>query len=126
MPEPAVSATPNAVRKRLARRAADRRQAVTLLQIAGCTVEYAISQLSNGAEPEEARRAALFVAGELVSTGEALRRLTRLSGPERRGLAVRLSKRGVGTKQIAAQLGVSERAVRYYITGRPCPNHPSR
>jgi hypothetical protein len=34
---------------------------------------------------------------------------------------VRLAALGTPTKTIAAQVGVSERAVRYYVRGRACP-----
>jgi hypothetical protein len=112
------SAERSALRKRLARRAADRRQAVTLLQITECTARYAASQLGNGASPEEARATALFVAGELAETAAALRRLTRLGPAERRALAAQLAALGMGPARIAARLGVSERCARYYVAGQ--------
>jgi hypothetical protein len=94
---------------------------VTALQIAGKTCEYAASQLGNGLGPEEARRAAVFVAGELELTAAALRRLTRLSGPERRGLAVQLAGLGWSKHQIAVRLGVSDSAVRGWLRSRSRP-----
>ena len=115
------SAAQSAERKRLARLAADRRAAVTMLQIAASTCRYAASQLASGTGPAEARQAALFVAGDLAATAEALRRLARPGPGERRQLTVQLAAPGMTTKQIAAQLGVSDRAVRYYVAGRPRP-----
>ena len=106
-------------RKRRLREAERRRQAVTMLQIAECTCRYAASQLGNGIGPEQARDTAQFAAQELSAVADALRRLTRPSGPERRVLAVRLSGLGLPTTRIAQQLGVSERCVRYYLAGRP-------
>jgi DNA-directed RNA polymerase specialized sigma24 family protein len=114
------SAERAAERKRLARRAADRRAAVTMLQIGECTMRYAAVQLGNGISAAEARETALFVAGELTAMAEALRRLTRLGPDERRALAVQLAALGFTQRQIATRLGVSERAVRYYVTGRAC------
>ena len=104
-----------AERKRLARRAADRRQAANLLRITECTCRYAASQLANGASPEEATQVLLFAAGELVAVAEALRRAVRLSGPERRALAVQMARFGTPTKVIADRLGVSGRSVRNYV-----------
>jgi hypothetical protein len=109
------------VRRRLAREAQRRREAVDLLRLAECGVRYAISELSNGTGPAEARAVAVEMAGELSMIAASLRRLTRLSGPERRSLARQLAADGVPTGRIAAQLGVSDRAVRYYVRGRACP-----
>jgi hypothetical protein len=118
VPEPA---TVTAERKRLAREAARRREAVTMLQISAATCTYAASQLGNGTSPDEARDTALFVAGELTAMAASLRRLTRMGLAERRALARQLAGLGWPTRQIAAQLGVSDRAVRYYVAGRVCP-----
>jgi predicted transcriptional regulator len=90
-----------------------------MLAIAEATCRYAAAQLGNGIGPAEARAAALFTAGELELVAGALRRLTRLDGPQRRALAVKLHALGIGTRQIAATVGVSERSVRYYLAGRP-------
>jgi hypothetical protein len=79
----AESAAQSAERERLARLAADRRAAVTMLQIAASTCRYAAGQLAGEAAPAEARAAALFVAGDLAATAEALLRLT----PARSGRA---------------------------------------
>ena len=119
MPE---SAKKSAVRKRLAREAGRRREAVTMLQVGECTCRYAASVLANGTGPDEARATALFVAGELELMAEALRRLTRLGPAERRVLAVQLARLGWTRRAIAARLGVSERAVFGYL--RPGPNTP--
>lgn len=118
MPETAERARE---RKATARKAGRRREGVTMLQIAEATCRYGAAQLGNGIGPEEARQTALFIAGELEAVAASLRRATRLDGPQRRALAVMFAGRGWGTKQIAETLGVSERAVRYYVNGRPCP-----
>lgn len=112
------SAVQSAERKARARAAERRRRAVGMLQIAECGCRYAASELANGTGPEEARAVALEMAAELTEVAEALRRLTRLSGPERRALAVQLSGLGVPTRRVAAMVGVCERSVRYYVAGR--------
>lgn len=108
----------SAERKRLARRAADRRQATNLLQIGECGCRYAASVLANGASPSEARAVATEMAGELTAIAEGLRRLTRVGPAERRTLAAQMAGLGLTTKQIADRLGVSERCARYYVAGR--------
>ncbi len=111
----------------LDRKAARRRQAATILQIAEATCRYAAGQIgSDRIGPAEAQQTALYVASELEQVADALRRLTRLDGPERRALAVELNQAGWGTKRIAAAVGVSERAVRYYVSGRACPGRVAR
>ena len=52
---------------------------------------------------------ALQSAAVLAQTADALRRLTRLSGPQRRALARQLAAMGWTTRQIAAHVGVCER-----------------
>ncbi len=116
------SAAQSARRKALAREAARRREAVTMLQVSESTCRYAASVLANGADPAEARATALFVAGELVQMAESLRRLTRLDAAGRRVLATQLAALGWTRRQIAARLGVSERAVFGYL--RRGPNTP--
>ena len=118
MPESAVQ---SAERKARARAAERRRRAVGMLQIAECGCRYAASQLANGTGPEEARAVALEIAAELTTVAEALRRLTRLGPAERRALAKQLDALGLPTRQVAATVGVSDRAVRYYLHGRACP-----
>jgi hypothetical protein len=108
----------DAERKATARESARRREAANMLQIAECTCRYGASQIGNGASPAEAREIARFVAGELVSVAEGLRRLTRLRPAERRLLAVQLAALGVQPKRIAQQLGVCDRTVRYYLARR--------
>ena len=115
------SAAQSAERKALAREAARRRQAVTELRVAASTAAYAADQLSNGLGPGEARRAALFAAGELAAVAGALRRAVRLSPAERRVLAVRLDALGMTRHQIGERIGVSERAVWTYL--RPGSGH---
>ena len=114
MPEPSA----NAERKRRARETDRRRQAVTLMNVAGGTLHYAVRALGDGLPPAEARTVALESAAVLAETADALRRLTRLSGPERRALARQLAAMGWTTRQIAAHIGVCERSVRYYVAGR--------
>jgi len=114
LPEPSAAAE----RKRRAREADRRRQAVTLLNIGGATMIYAVHQLSDGLPPAEARTVALESAAVLAETADALRRLTRLSGPQRRALARQLAAMGWTTRRIAAHVGVCERTTRYYLAGR--------
>ena len=92
-----------------------------MLRIAECTARYGASVLSNGAGPGEAREAALEVASELAMIAESLRRLTRLSGPERRERAVQLAALGWSKHRVAVQLGVSDSAVRGWLRSRPRP-----
>jgi len=110
-----------AVTSNAAREAARRREAVTVLRIAECTARYGASVLSNGADPGEARAAAIECAAELAMIAETLRRLTRLSGPERRALAVKLAALGWSKHRVAVQLGVSDSAVRGWLRSRPRP-----
>jgi hypothetical protein len=116
------SAAAHAERKRLAREAARRRSAVTMLQIAECGCRYAAHQLNgSGLGAAEARAVAVEMAAELAQAAEALLRLTRLSLPERRALARRLAAQGMPTRQVAWRVGVCERTVRFYLAGRPGP-----
>lgn len=89
-----------------------------MLQIAACTTTYAASQLGNGLGPDEAREVAVFTAGELALVAESLRRLTRLSGPERRARAVQLVGLGWSKHRVAVALGVSDSAVRGWVRSR--------
>ncbi|HET6191695.1 MAG TPA: helix-turn-helix domain-containing protein [Trebonia sp.] len=111
--------TADARRRRLPREAARRHEAATILQVAECTARYGAAQLFNGLGPVEARETALFVAEQLELTAAALRRLTRLSGPERRARAVQLVGLGWSRHQVAVQLGVSDSAVRGWLRSRP-------
>ena len=115
------SAERSAQRKRRARAAERRRQAITALQIGECACRYAAAQLGNGASPEDARLTALEMAGELVAVAEALRKAVRLDPAQRRALARLLAGQGMTQKQVAARLGVSERTVRNYALG--CRGH---
>jgi hypothetical protein len=111
--------------RRRPEREADRRaQAVTALLVAEATVAYARRQLANGLTREQARQAALETAAELEAVAAGLRRLTRLSIAERRALAVHLADFGLPTQEIARQLGVSDRAVRYYAKGLRSDGQP--
>jgi DNA-binding NarL/FixJ family response regulator len=94
---------------------------VGLLRIAECGVRYAISELSNGSGPAEARAVAVEMAGELVMIAEALRRLTRLEPADRRVLAVQLVALGMSQREVADRLGVSTRTVWGYL--RPGSEH---
>jgi DNA-directed RNA polymerase specialized sigma24 family protein len=115
--------TPSArvLARRAAREAQRRREVVTVLAVGQATIVYVTRVLANGATPQEARVAALEAAGELEATAEALRRAVRLAPAERRQLARQLAELGWPTGRIARQLGVSDRAVRYYLAGRACP-----
>ena len=86
-----------------------------LLRIAECGVRYAISELSNGSGPAEARAVAVEMAGELCMIAEALRRLTRLGPADRRVLAVQLVALGMSQREVADRLGVSTRTVWGYL-----------
>jgi DNA-directed RNA polymerase specialized sigma24 family protein len=98
-----------------------RRQAAAELRLTAGLAAYAAAQLADGLDPGRARQAALETAGELEAVASSLRRLTRLRPGERRALARQLAGLGLSTQQIARQLGVSDRAVRYYVRGRPAP-----
>jgi hypothetical protein len=115
------SAELSAERKRRAREAARRREAARMLQVAECTCRYGAVQLGNGIGPAEARETALFIAGELEVMAAALRRAVQLRPAERRVMARQLAGLGWPTRRIAAQVGVTPRAIRYYVHGRACP-----
>jgi Homeodomain-like domain len=104
-----------AARKALARQQAARREAVAMCRLAECTARYAARELGNGLGPAEARQTALFVAAELDALAESLRKLTRMSGPERRRIARSLAALGWSRQRIAVRLGVSPRAVYGYL-----------
>ena len=87
------------------REAAARRRAADLLRVTNATLAYAAEQLSNGIGPDEARMVGLEVSEELCEVARALRRLTRLSAPERRAEAARLRELGFGTQQMGQHLG---------------------
>lgn len=108
----------SARRETLVRQAA-RRQAVDVLRIAGATAEYASRVIANGLSPEQARRAALDAAGELELIAGTLRRLARLTPPERRQLAVELAADGMSHREIARRIDVSKRRTWDYLAGRP-------
>jgi transposase-like protein len=114
----AVPETADARRRRLPREAARRREAAAILGVAECTARYGAAQLSNGLGPAEARETALFVAEQLELSAAALRRLTRLSGAERRARAVQLVGLGWSKHRVAVQLGVSDSAVRGWLRSR--------
>jgi DNA-binding NarL/FixJ family response regulator len=106
------------------REAVRRREAAAALRLAATMSTYAARQLADGLSPEQARRAALEAAGELAGVAEQLRRLTRLRSAERRLLAVQLANFGLTTRQIAQQLGVSDKAARNYVAGRRSDGQP--
>jgi DNA-binding NarL/FixJ family response regulator len=113
-----VSESADAVRRRVPREAARRRELVNLLNIAEAGCRYSASVLANGAGPAEARGVAVEMAAELSMVAEALRRLTRLGPAERRVRAAELVGAGWTRRQAAVQLGISERAVRNYLRPR--------
>jgi DNA-binding CsgD family transcriptional regulator len=106
--------------RRAAGRDADRRrQAADELRLAASLAEYAAGQIGNGLTPGQARRAAVEAAGELEAAAAAVRRLARLRLAERRAVAKLLAAQGMSRVEIARRLGVSDRAVYYYVRGRP-------
>lgn len=121
VPTPALSADAPAPkpadRKALARQRARRREAVGVLVVAQSTVGYAITQLSDGLTPQEAREAAIEAASELEAVAAALRRLTRMGPGDRRRLALLMIAGGMTRREAGVRLGVSERTIRYYLAG---------
>ena len=114
MPEPGVKVE----RRRLARQAARRAEAVRCLQIAECTARYGASVLGDGAGPAEAAEAAREVACELAAVSEMLLRLSRPGSPADRRLLVQgLDGLGYPRRRMAAAAGVSERTVARYLNG---------
>jgi DNA-binding CsgD family transcriptional regulator len=116
VPEP-LALSADAVRTRAVTQAQRRRAAVAALRLAEQMCGYAAGQLGNGLGPDEARAAALDAAGELAAVAEVLRRAVRLSPAERRRRAVLLAGLGMSKREVAVRLGVSERAVWYYLAG---------
>ena len=117
MPEPAE-------RKAAARAAARRREATTLLAVAEVTCRTARAELGNGISPARGAADGADRRGQAGGHGgSAAAAGAGFDGPQAaaRALALRLVALGMGTKQIASAVGVSERAVRYYVSGRPCP-----
>ena len=110
-----MSETADAVRRRLPREAARRREAAMILQVGEATCRYGASVLLNGAGPAEAREAAIECAAELSVIAEALRKAVRLGPAERRARAVQLAALGWSRPRIAVQLGISERVLRNYL-----------
>lgn len=95
---------------------ARRRETVTVLRLAGSIAAYASAQVGNGLSPERARMAVLDAAGELELIAAELRRLAgQRPGEQRAALAAQLAEAGMGRRQIAARLGVSERTVQDYL-----------
>lgn len=113
-----MSETADAVRRRLPREAARRRQAVATLRLAEAVARYAADQVANGLAPEQARAAAIDAAGELAELAALLRKLTRLGPAKRRELALELGGLGWDKQRIAVRLGLSDRTVRYYFRPR--------
>ena len=120
MPETAAqSQSATAARKRAAREAARRRDVVTLLNVSGATIWYAVRQLGDGLPPEQARQVAIESAAELEAVAAALYRAVRLGPAERRSLARQLAAIGMSRREIADRLGVSDRAVWNYLRAGP-------
>ena len=118
-----MSETADAVRRRLPREAARRRQAVATLRLAEAVARYAADQMANGLAPEQARAAAIDAAGELAELAALLRKLTRLGPAERRELALELGGLGWDKHRIAVRLGLSDR--RCGTTSGPGPRRAS-
>jgi hypothetical protein len=111
---------PESAEAKAARRAAERRRrAVRELRLAESMCGYCADQLGNGLSAEEARVAALEVAGELVAVAAVLRRAAWTTTADRRRLAAMWAGRGLRTGEIAARIGVSDFTVRAYLRGRP-------
>ena len=102
-------------RKRDRREAARRREAVRLLLLAEAGAGYAARQVSDGLGPAEARDAVLQAAAELELAAGALRQAVQLRPADRRVLAGLMASNGVGTREIAATVGVTPRTVRKYL-----------
>ena len=93
-----------------------------MLRLAESLAGYAAGQVANGLAPGQAREAVIEAAAELELAAAALRRLARLGPAERRGRARVLHAQGMTRTEIARRLGVSDRAVWYYIrAGRARP-----
>jgi hypothetical protein len=101
------------------RQAGRRREAAASLRLAADLAASTARTLANGATPAEAREAALECAAEMVGVAEVLRWATRPTQRERQALAVRLARTGRWSRrQVADQVGVSERTVSRYLAGR--------
>jgi DNA-directed RNA polymerase specialized sigma24 family protein len=106
-----------------ARRAAERREAVTLLRLVADLAGYAAAQVGNGLTPADARAAVRELAGELDAAAVRLRRLARPAPAERRTVVRLLSAQGMSGAQVAARVGLSEKSVYRY---RSRPTGPGR
>jgi hypothetical protein len=104
--------------RRAVREAERRRQAAATLRLTASSCTYAAAQLADGLPPGDARLAAIEMAGELEAVAASLRRAVRLGPAERRPLARMWAAAQVPTREIAARLGVSDRAARNYARGR--------
>jgi len=103
-----------------ARRAAERREAVTLLKLVADLASYASAQVGNGLAPADAMIAVREVAGELDAAAVRLRRIARPGLAERRTIVRLLFAQGLSGAQIAARVGLSEKSVYRYRAGSPC------
>ena len=93
-----------------------------MMQISESTLRYGVAQLGNGTSPAEARRTALFIAGDLATTAEALRKAVRPRPGARRAMARRLAAQGMPRRQVAEIVGVSEKTLYRYLRPRsPAP-----
>jgi predicted transcriptional regulator len=114
--------SPRAERRALAREAERRRRAAELLRVVAAVAAYASEQAGNGLPPEQARLAVVEAAGELEAAAGQLRGLVRLRLHERQAMARYLTTRGLARPEVAARVGISVRAVRYYVDHhRACP-----
>jgi hypothetical protein len=116
-----VADTTRAELRARGREAERRREAAAALRIGASLCEYTAEQVGNGLTPQDARRAVVEVAAELADLAEQLRRLARLRPADRRSLAAAWAGLGMSRTEIARRLGVSDRAVYYYVRGRPSP-----
>jgi predicted transcriptional regulator len=122
VPGPQREHSPRAERRALAREAERRRRAAELLRVVAAVAAYASEQAGNGLPPEQARLAVVEAAAELERAAGQLRALVRLRLHERQRLARYLTTRGLARSEVAARVGVSTRAVRFYVDHhRACP-----
>jgi len=119
-----VAQIASAARKAAAREAERRHRAVTALTVAEATIAYARRQLGNGLTTGQARQAALETAESLEQVAADLRKLAPMPVAQRRALAVYLAGSGLSTQVIARQLGISDRAARYYVRGLRSDGQP--
>jgi DNA-directed RNA polymerase specialized sigma24 family protein len=101
-----------------ARRAAERREAVTLLRLVADLSSYGAAKVGNGLSPADAITALRELAAELDAAAIRLRRIARPGPAERRQVVRLLSAQGLTGPEVAARVGLSEKSV-YRYRSRP-------